>query len=307
VFVKESTRNQKQKKQIKDVFKKPIWRDVNDYLLVIFGALVQALGTWLFIIPGGLVSGGVFGLAQIIYYKFNIPVGIVAILFNIPLFFLGWKYLGGFRFAIRTVLSIVISSVAIDILVNFVSQDVAITQEPLLNTLFGGVLVGVGLGMVYLGRGTSGGTDIIARILNKRMGMSVSTIYMVTDTISVLLAGIFFDWEIALYGLILIYVSGVAVDMTLQGIDVVRQAMIVTDNYEAVANAIVEELDRSSTIIPAKGGYTKMERNILFCVVMRSEVARLKEIVNKADPNAFMVVGHANEALGHGFKPLQDL
>jgi len=305
--VKEKTLKRKQKKQFLNVFKKPVWRDVKDYILVIAGALLQAVGTWLFIIPGGLVSGGVFGLAQIIYYKFDIPVGVVTMLFNLPLFVLGWKYLGGFKFAIRTVLSIVISSVAIDVLVNIESLNIAITQEPFLNTLFGGVLVGVGLGLVYLGRGTSGGTDIIARILNKRLGASVSTIYMTTDTVSVLLAGLFFDWEIALYGLILIYISGVAVDMTLQGIDVVRQAMIVTDNHEAVANAIVEELDRSSTIIPAKGGYTKMDRNILFCVVMRSEVARLKEIVNKVDPDAFMVVGHANEALGHGFKPLQDL
>lgn len=305
--MKEKILRQRQKTQLLNVFKKPIWRDVRDYILVIAGALLQAVGTLLFIIPGGLVSGGVFGLAQIIYYKFGIPVGIVTMLFNLPLFVLGWKYLGGFKFAIRTVLSIVISSVAIDILVNIESLHFSITQEPFLNTLFGGVFVGVGLGLVYLGRGTSGGTDIIARILNKRLGTSVSTIYMATDTVSVLLAGIFFDWEIALYGLILIYVSGVSVDMTLQGIDVVRQAMIVTDNYEVVANAIVEELDRSSTIIPAKGGYTKMDRNILFCVVMRSEVARLKEIVNKADPDAFMVIGHANEALGHGFKPLQDL
>lgn len=305
--MKEKILRQRQKTQLLNVFKKTIWRDVRDYILVIAGALLQAAGTLLFIIPGGLVSGGVFGLAQIIYYKFGIPVGIVTILFNLPLFVLGWKYLGGFKFAIRTVLSIVISSVAIDILVNIEALHFSITQEPFLNTLFGGVFVGVGLGLVYLGRGTSGGTDIIARILNKRLGTSVSTIYMATDTVSVLLAGIFFDWEIALYGLILIYVSGVSVDMTLQGIDVVRQAMIVTDNYEAVANAIVEELDRSSTIIPAKGGYTKMDRNILFCVVMRSEVARLKEIVNKADPDAFMVIGHANEALGHGFKPLQDL
>ena len=285
---------------------KPTWRDVKDYILVIAGALLQAVGTWLFTIPGALVSGGVFGLAQIIYYKFGIPVGIVTIIFNIPLFILGWRYLGGFRFAIRTVIAIVLSSVAIDILISIPSLQFSLTKEPLLNTLFGGVLVGVGLGLVYMGRGTSGGTDIIARILNKRMGTSVSMLYMLTDTIAVFLAGILFDWEKALYGLILIYVAGVAVDMTLQGIDVVRQAMIVTENYEAVASAIVDELDRSSTIIPAKGGYTKEDRNILFCVVMRSEVARLKEIVNRADPKAFMVVGHANEALGEGFNPLEE-
>ena len=283
------------------------WRDVKDYILVLAGAFLQAVGTWLFTLPGSLVSGGVFGLAQIIYYKFNIPVGLIALVFNIPLFVLGWKHLGGFRFAIRTVIAIVVSSVLIDLLTTLpATKGMHLTESALLNTLFGGVLVGVGLGLVYLGRGTSGGTDIIARILNKRFGTSVSTIYMVTDTISVFLAGILFDWEKALYGLILIYVSGVAVDMTLQGIDVVRQAMIVTENYEAVASAIVEELNRSSTIIPAKGGYTKEERNILFCVVMRSEVALLKEIVQRADPKAFMVVGHANEALGEGFNPLED-
>jgi uncharacterized membrane-anchored protein YitT (DUF2179 family) len=283
------------------------WRDVKDYILVLAGALLQAVGTWLFTLPGSLVSGGVFGLAQIIYYQFNIPVGLIALVFNIPLFVIGWKHLGGFRFAIRTVIAIVVSSVLIDLLTTLpATKGMHLTESALLNTLFGGVLVGVGLGLVYLGRGTSGGTDIIARILNKRFGTSVSTIYMVTDTISVFLAGILFDWEKALYGLILIYVSGVAVDMTLQGIDVVRQAMIVTENYEAVASAIVEELNRSSTIIPAKGGYTKEERNILFCVVMRSEVALLKEIVQRADPKAFMVVGHANEALGEGFNPLED-
>lgn len=283
------------------------WRDVKDYILVLAGALLQAVGTWLFTLPGSLVSGGVFGLAQIIYYQFNIPVGLIALVFNIPLFVIGWKHLGGFRFAIRTVIAIVVSSVLIDLLTTLpATKGMHLTESALLNTLFGGVLVGVGLGLVYLGRGTSGGTDIIARILNKRFGTSVSTIYMVTDTISVFLAGILFDWEKALYGLILIYVSGVAVDMTLQGIDVVRQAMIVTENYEAVASAIVEELNRSSTIIPAKGGYSKEERNILFCVVMRSEVALLKEIVQRADPKAFMVVGHANEALGEGFNPLED-
>lgn len=314
LFTKPKTINAKEqsvesKALKKKTSKKPFklsWRDVKDYALIIAGALLQAVGTWLFTIPGKLVSGGIFGLAQIIYYKFDIPVGVVTILFNLPLFVLGWKYLGGFRFAVRTILAIVLSSVAIDVLVSIPSLQFTLTKEPLLNTLFGGVLVGVGLGLVYMGRGTSGGTDIIARIINKRSGASVSTIYMATDTIAVVLAGILFDWEKALYGLILIYVAGVAVDMTLQGIDVVRQAMIVTDNYETVANAIVKELDRSSTIIPAKGGYTKAERNILFCVVMRSEVARLKEIVNRADPKAFMVVGHANEALGEGFHPLNE-
>ena len=127
------------------------WRDVKDYILVLAGALLQAVGTWLFTLPGSLVSGGVFGLAQIIYYKFNIPVGLIALVFNIPLFVLGWKHLGGFRFAIRTVIAIVVSSVLIDLLTTLpATKGMQLTESALLNTLFGGVLVGVGLGLVYL-------------------------------------------------------------------------------------------------------------------------------------------------------------
>jgi uncharacterized membrane-anchored protein YitT (DUF2179 family) len=280
------------------------WRSISDYLLIILGGLVQALALGTFLIPAQLVGGGISGIAQLLHYLWGTPVGMITLLGNIPLFIIGWRFLGGPRFALRTILSVVSFTVFTDILIGLTGQT-PITDDILLNSLYGGFLLGVGLGLVYLGRGTSGGTDILGRILNQRLGMSISLAYMITDSFAVLLAGFFFGWEKSLYGLIMIYLSGVAADMVSQGTNVIREAMIITDETDKVVAAITEELGRGTTIISAKGGYTMKDRPIIFCVVSAGEVIRLKTIVHDADPDAFMVVGSANEALGEGFKPLK--
>ena len=280
------------------------WRSISDYLLIILGGFVQALALRTFLIPSQLVGGGISGIAQLLHYLWHTPIGLITMLANIPLFVIGWRFLGGPRFALRTILSVVSFTVFTDILIALTGQA-PITDDILLNSLYGGILLGIGLGLVYLGRGTSGGTDILTRILNQRLGMSVSLAYMITDSFAVLLAGFFFGWDKSLYGLIMIYLSGVAADMVSQGTNVIREAMIITDETGKVVSAITEELGRGTTIINAKGGYTMKDRPIIFCVVSAGEVIRLKTIVRDADPDAFMVVGHANEALGEGFKPLK--
>lgn len=279
------------------------WRSLSDYGLIILGGFVQAVALRTFFIPAQLVGGGISGIAQLLHYLWNTPIGLVTLLGNIPLFVIGWRYLGGPRFALRTILAVVSYTFFVDILVEL-TGSAPITDDILLNSLYGGILLGVGLGLVYLGRGTSGGTDILGRILNQRLGMSISLAYMITDSFAVLLAGFFFGWDKSLYGLIMIYISGVAADTISQGSNVIREAMIITDETEKVVAAISEELGRGTTIIEAKGGYTTKDRPIVYCVVTASEVIRLKTIVHDADPDAFMVVGHANEALGEGFKPL---
>ena len=280
------------------------WRSISDYLLIIAGGLVQALALRTFLIPAQLVGGGVSGVAQLLYYLWGTPVGMVTLLGNIPLFIVGWRFLGGPRFAVRTILSVVSFTIFTDILIELTGQA-PITDDILLNSLYGGLVLGVGLGLVYLGRGTSGGTDILGRIMNQRLGMSISLAYMITDPFAVILAGFFFGWDKSLYGLIMIYLSGVAADMVSQGTSVIREAMIITDETDKVVAAIMDELGRGATIIEAKGGYTKKDRPMVYCVVTAGEVIRLKTIVHEADPDAFMVVGHANEALGEGFKPLK--
>ena len=276
-----------------------------DFALIIAGGFVQALALAYFLVPNELVSGGVSGFAQLGYYVYGLPIGLMTIIANIPLFVIGWRHLGGPRFAIRTILCVVSYSVFTDLLLQL-SGAQPFTDDILLATLFGGILLGFGLGLVYLGRGTSGGTDILGRIMNKRLGMSISLSYMLTDSLAVILAGFVFSWDKALYGIIMIYLSGVAADMISQGTNSVRSAMIVTNKTQDVAAAISDELGRGATIIQAKGSYTNDDKPILYCVVTPGEVVRLKTLVQDTDPKAFMVVGHANEALGEGFQPLEN-
>ena len=179
------------------------WRSIRDYALIILGGFVQALALRTFLVPAQLVGGGISGIAQLLHYLWGWPIGVVTLLGNLPLFVLGWRYLGGPRFALRTILSVLSYTIFTDILIQFTGQA-PITEDILLNTLYGGILLGVGLGLVYLGRGTSGGTDILGRILNQRLGMSISLAYMITDSFAVLLAGFFFGWETSLYELIMI-------------------------------------------------------------------------------------------------------
>jgi uncharacterized membrane-anchored protein YitT (DUF2179 family) len=279
------------------------WASLRDYLYVLAGALVQAFAMRLFLVPSLLVSGGISGTAQLINHYVNWPIGLMVFVGNVPLFILGWHHLGGPRFALRTALSIIAFSFFTDLLVWFIPAN-GVVDDLVLNSLYGGVMLGVGLGLVYQGKGTSGGSDILGRILNHRFGISISQAYMLTDTVVILAAGFVFGWANALYALVATYVSGLAAEMVLEGSGIFRTAMIVTNCPDEVAHQIMIDMERGVTILPGTGAYTGQSRPVLYCVVSRSEVAQIKEIVKKADPRAFMVIGQAHEALGEGFRPL---
>src|SRR5574338_630549 len=197
---------------------------LRDYALILLGALIQALAMRLFLIPAQLVSGGVSGIAQLVNHYVDWPIGLMVFIGNVPLFFLGWQFLGGPRFALRTALSIAAFSFFTDFLVLFIPE--AIVDDMVLNCLYGGVMMGVGLGLVYRGKGTSGGSDILGRILNHRFAIPVSQSYMITDTVVILAAGFVFGWANALYALVTTYVSGLAAETTLEGASIFRTAMI---------------------------------------------------------------------------------
>jgi uncharacterized membrane-anchored protein YitT (DUF2179 family) len=280
--------------------KRAVW----DYVLILLGAFVQALALRLFLIPADLVSGGISGLAQLINHYSGFPIGMMVLIGNIPLFILGWQYLGGQRFALRTFLSIVSFSIFTDLLTFFLPSE-GVTDDLLLNTLYGGLLLGIGLGIVYRGRGTSGGTDILGRILNHHSGITISQAYLITDSLVVLGAGFIFGWTNALYGLVLIYVSGLAAEVALQGTNIIRTAIIITTETETIKKAIMQDLERGVTILSGTGGYTGEPRSVIYCAVSRMEINRLKILVHDIDPRAFMVIGQAQEALGEGFMPLK--
>lgn len=279
------------------------WKTIQEYIFIILGALIQALSMRLFLIPAQLVSGGVSGISQILNHFTNWPIGLMVFIGNLPLFVLGWRYLGGARFAKRTALSVALFSLFTDLLVFFLPAQ-GITDDLVLNCLYGGITLGIGLGMVYRGQGTSGGSDILGRILNHRLGISISQAYLITDTVVVLAGGFAYGWEKALYGLLVIYVSGLAAEAISEGSGVFRTVLIITNAPEAVQKSILEVLERGVTILEGKGAYTGADRPVLYTVITRSEVNQLKELVRESDPRAFVVIGQAHEALGEGFQPL---
>lgn len=279
------------------------WRAARDYALIFAGAALQALALRVFLVPAQLASGGVSGLAQILNHYSGWPIGLMVVLGNLPLFILGWRFLGGPHFVFRTAFAVLAFSMLVDIPVPVLPEG-GITDDLILNALYGGVVSGFGFGLVYRGQGTSGGSDILARILSNWRGIPVSQSYLFTDALIILLAGLSFSWENALYALVMLYVSGLAAEAMSQGLNVARTALIVTQSPDQLTEQIIAILDRGVTMLPARGGYTQEVRTVLYCVVMPSEVPRLKALVHQIDEKAFMVIGHAHEALGEGFRSL---
>ena len=290
------------------------WTSVRDYLLIIIAAFIQAVSLRLFFVPAELASGGVSGIAQLINHFTGWPIGLMILLGNIPLFALGWRFLGGARFAARTAVAIFMYSAFTDLLVQtpLFAPNGAGTRlindlqgDIFLSALYGAIVSGIGYGLVYRARGSSGGSDVLARILNHYRGVSMTQSYLLVDTAVILGAGFVFGWKAALYAMIALYVSGLVAEATLEGGGTVRTALIVTSEAEAISARVLEELERGITVLEGRGAYTGAERPVLYCVVTRAEVATLKAIVHEVDPGAFMVIGMAHEALGEGFRPLK--
>ena len=285
---------------------KKFWPNTRDYGLILAGALAQAVGLRLFMVPAQLASGGISGISQLINHFTGWPIGLMVFIGNVPLFLLGWRELGGRRFALRTLVSVAAYSLFADALLwlPFFPKN-GLTDDLVLNSLYGPVVSGIGYGLVYRGQGTSGGSDILARILHRWRGITMTQSYLLTDTVVILAAGFVFGWQKALYAIITLYVSGIVVDTTMEGAGTVRTAMIISNQSEIVSQRILNEMERGVTILEGAGAYTSEARPVLYCVITRSEVQQLKTIVHEADPKAFMVIGVAHEALGEGFQALK--
>jgi len=278
---------------------------IRDYVLILLGSILQAGSLRVFLIPAKLASGGVSGLSQIINSFTGWPIGVMVLIGNIPLLILGWRFLGGPRFAARTAFAILSFSILVDIPLPFLPQE-GITGDLVLNSLYGGVVSGVGFGLVYRGRGTSGGSDILARILSSWRGIPVSQSYLMTDAVIIFLAGISFSWENALYALVMLYVSGIAAESISQGSNILRTGLIITGRPEPLIEEIFNRLRRGVTIMNAKGGYSGEDKSILLCVVTRAEIPHLKDLTKEVDPKAFLIIGQAHEVRGEGFLPFGD-
>jgi uncharacterized membrane-anchored protein YitT (DUF2179 family) len=268
------------------------------YAGITLGAVLTAVALNMFLIPNKVAAGGVSGMATVLHYLVGAPVGITMLALNIPLFLASVKVLGA-KFGLRTLYGAAILSVAIDLTAPFTP---VLTRDLLLSSLYGGVLSGVGMGIVFRFGGTTAGTDLAAAIINKLTRISVGQALLAVDFFVIASAGIAFkSAELSLYALISLWLTSHIIDLVQEGPSTAKAFLIVSDAAEIVADKIMAEMDRGVTFLQGKGGYTRQARDILFCVVTASEVVRLKELVTSVDPAAFVIVADAHEVMGEGF------
>lgn len=275
---------------------------VYEYVWLAVGSSIMSLGLVLFLIPGKIAPGGVSGIGIVLHHLFNLPVGLIMLLFNIPLFILGLKVLGK-QFGPRTFFSFIFVSVTTDFFDEVLHLGAA-TENLLLTSIFGGILLGIGLGIVFRFKGTTGGSDIIGQIIHKYSNITVGTAILIVDFFIISFAGLaFHDVNLALYGFISLYFSSKVLDVILDGFDYARSFYIISEKQDAIIEAITKEMGRGGTEICGKGFYSRKERNILFTVVTRKEVATLRQLVKQIDPNSFVIIANVHEVLGEGFRP----
>jgi len=287
------------------------------YSLIVIGSIILAAGFVFFISPYKFVPGGVYGIAIVIHYMTEgvfswapsgLPIGMMGLIMNIPLTIIGIRILGP-RFGVKTVVGFVLTSVFMDAITFLFGEAPLVTGDSaaLLSSIFGGILVGLGLGLIFKSKATSGGSDIVAMILAKYTKLPLGQLMIYVDSAIVLIGLVVFaDWKIPLYSWIVIYITGKTIDIVLQGMSVDKTLFIVSDKFVEIRDRIINDLHRGGTYIPGKGMYNGGDKTIIFTVVNRREMALLQEYIHEIDPSAFLTVLEANEILGEGFKSLKE-
>jgi len=276
------------------------------YGLIIAGAFIVAAGYDLFITPYKIVPGGVYGISIVLHYLLGTQVGMVALLFNIPLTLLAVKILGP-RFGAKTVTGFVLTSVFVDVIAHFRGDAPLVENDALLSSIFGGLFIGVGVGLIFKAKATSGGSDVISMILNKYTNIPIGQLIMIVDSIIVLISLVAFrDWKIPLYSWIVIFIIGKVVDVVMQGVSYDKSVFIISDKYEEIRDKIINNIHRGGTYFTGTGMYNGAEKKVIFTVVNRRDLAQLEEYIYQIDPHAFLTVIEASEILGKGFKSLDE-
>jgi uncharacterized membrane-anchored protein YitT (DUF2179 family) len=241
-----------------------------------------------------------------LHYLFGTPVGLVALCFDIPLTIIGIRILGP-RFGYKTVLGFSLTAIFTDTLTYFWGFEPLVKGDALLSSIFGGVLMGLGVGLIFRSKATSGGSDIVAMIIAKYTRLPLGMLMIYVDSTIVLIAlAVFRDWKIPLYSWIVIFITGKVIDIVMAGISYDKSVFIISEKYEEIRDKIINSLNRGGTLIEGKGMFNMADRKIIFTVVNRRELFLLEEFIHEIDPKAFLTILDANEILGEGFKSLND-
>lgn len=284
------------------------------YLLITFGAAITALAINIFLVPYKIAPGGLSGLATVIFYMSGgkLPVGTMMLLINIPLFFMGYKFIGR-HFFVRTLYGTIILSVIIDVTESYMADlakkllvnesGIASTPDILLYSVMGGFLSGIGLGIVLKMEATTGGTELAAKLLNKPIkNLTIGQLLLTIDALIILFAIIAFNSVlIGLYSLVSLFITTKIIDAMVEGVDYARAVLIISEHQEEIAKRIISDMDRGVTELKGRGVYSGKDKNVLLCVLSRNEIQHFKEIVHTVDPAAFMILADVREVLGEGF------
>lgn len=290
---------------------------LKSYLLITFGAGITALAIDIFLVPYRIAPGGLSGLATVIYYLTNgkLSIGVTMLAINVPLFLMGYKFIGR-KFFIRTLYGTILLSVIIDSSEKYignVAQKLLLdgtlsstTPDILLYSIIGGFLSGVGLGIVLKMDGTTGGTELAAKLLNKLFrGLTIGQMLLAIDAVIILFAIITFNSIlIGLYSLVSLFITTKVIDAIVEGVDYARAIFIISEKQDEISRRLLVELDRGVTELKGRGVYSGKDKNVLLCVAARTQVQQLKEIVHEIDKNAFMILTDVREVLGEGFTGL---
>ena len=269
------------------------------YAQIVIGSVIGAAAYPTFLIPNNIAPGGLTGVATILNFLAGWPVGITALVLNIPLFLIGYRTMGKV-FAFRSLVATALFTILIDVL-----PLQPVSEDPLLGTLFGGVVLGIGLGLILRGGATTGGTDMIARMVHRRFNfITVGMFPFALDFLVVLAAAVFIGSTQALYAMIDIYVCGRVIDAVMVGFGGNKACFVMTDSWQKITDRVLTEIGRGCTWLEAKGAYSGTPRPVVMCVMSRQEMTTLKRIVQEDDEKAFMFITEAHEALGEGFSRL---
>lgn len=269
---------------------------IKNVFMIIIGSAIMGFGINYFNIANNLAEGGVTGITILLKFIFDWDPGLVNLLINIPLLLVGWKVLG--RIAL---IYTIIGTVSLSFFLSLFGQFRLPLEDSLLAALYAGVAAGIGLGIVFRYGGTTGGVDIIARLLHKYKGWSIGRTMFASDFIVIGISLIYLDLTGAMYTLVAVFIGARVIDFVQEGAYSAKAVTIISDHNEQIGKKIMTEMERGATLLNGKGGWTGMSRDVLYCVVSRNEMTRVKHLVHEIDPYAFVIVNDVHEVLGEGF------
>lgn len=285
------------KKVVKQHKKIPLKEKIKRFTFITLGATLTAIALELFLVPNKLLDGGIVGISIMSSHLLKIPLGVFIFLLNIPFFYLGYKQIGK-TFALSTIYAITILSIG----TLFLHPIPPFVNEKFLVTIFGGVILGLGVGLVIRYGGSLDGTEILAILINNKSPFSVGEIVMIFNFFIYIAAGFVFNWESAMYSVIAYFIAYKTIDIVQQGLDESKSVWIISDQHEEIGDAINARLGRGVTYLTGEGAYTGDDKKVIFCIITRLEEFKLKDIVNQFDENAFVAIGNVSEVKGGRFK-----